>query len=361
MKTFFAIFVLGLGLSLGSASILGSGSRLGNFLSSSFKDRLTNLNIGDFSGVRTLFQGAGAAGQDALLGVAANSFVRNFANSAMLAGKTKADITRNFISNAKSILQAPLDPNWTPGLDMETLGLSPEEYQGLLGLRPELATDRNGTSSGEEGSSSTTSRSVGSSRQRRQTLPKSIDWRNRGAVTPVKNQGQCGSCWAFATAGALEGRLAIKTGQLRVLSEQHLIDCAKNVDGTQCCKGCDGGWMTDGYTFVKLNDGIASNASYPYEAKDLTCRYDPQSKSGTSLGYEYVEEDDEQALMRAVAQGPVAVGIDATNWSAYKTGVFKCKTLLNALFYTPTINHGVVVVGYGTGSVFEERLLDCKE
>jgi len=106
--------------------------------------------------------------------------------------------------------------------------------------------------------------------------------------------------------------------------------------------------MTDGYKYVQLNDGISGTSSYPYEAKEGTCRYNTAHKAGSNVGFTYVTQDSEEDLMKAVAEGPVAVSVDANTWSTYKTGVFKCKTLLNALFYKVKINHGVVVVGYGS-------------
>ena len=97
-------------------------------------------------------------------------------------------------------------------------------------------------------------------------LPESWDWRDEGAVTPVKNQGSCGSCWTFSVAGALEGFQYIKTGQLDVLSEQNILDC----DETNY--GCDGGWPARSFEFVKEN-GIDFEDSYPYEGQKDTCRY----------------------------------------------------------------------------------------
>jgi cathepsin L len=171
--------------------------------------------------------------------------------------------------------------------------------------------------------------------------PASVDWSTKGVVTPVKNQGQCGSCWAFSATGAMECQYAIKTGTLNSLSEQELVDCAGFQYG---CLGCNGGQMTGAMKYAAKEGGLCSESEYKYEAKDGTCK---SSSCGTKYdanqGYEAVTPYSSSALETATAAGCVSIGIEAdqTAFQHYSSGVLtgSCGT---------SIDHGVLVVGYGT-------------
>jgi KDEL-tailed cysteine endopeptidase len=168
-------------------------------------------------------------------------------------------------------------------------------------------------------------------------LPSSVDWRTLGAVTPVKNQGSCGSCWAFATVATIEGINQIKTKQLVSLSEQELVDCDSGDEG------CDGGLFEHAYDFVKKNGGLTTETFYPYLAKKQTCNINKEkSHSAIIDGYETVPANDEEALKKAVAAQPVAVAIDASgsDLQFYSEGVFTGDC-------GKELNHAVTVVGYG--------------
>jgi len=176
------------------------------------------------------------------------------------------------------------------------------------------------------------------------TLPASVDWRTKGVVTGIKNQGQCGSCWSFSTTGSLEGAHALHTGQLVGLSEQNLVDCSQ-AEGNN---GCDGGLMTDAFQYVINNHGLDTEASYPYTAEDGTCHYSASNCGSTLASYQNVQSGSESALQVASATiGPVSVGIDASHnsFQLYTSGVYYSPNC------SPTqLDHGVLVVGYGSSS-----------
>ncbi|QCD87533.1 cathepsin L [Vigna unguiculata] len=170
-------------------------------------------------------------------------------------------------------------------------------------------------------------------------VPTTVDWRQKGAVTPVKNQGQCGCCWAFSAVAATEGIHALTTGKLISLSEQELVDCdTKGVD-----QGCEGGLMDDAFKFIIKNHGLNTEANYPYKGVDGKCNAKAEAiDAATITGYEDVPVNNEDALEKAVANQPVSVAIDASgsDFQLYKSGVFtgSCGTELD---------HGVTAVGYG--------------
>jgi len=166
-----------------------------------------------------------------------------------------------------------------------------------------------------------------------------IDWTTKGAVTSVKDQAQCGSCWAFSTTGAMEGVNQIKTGQLVSLSEQELVDCA----GSCGNQGCNGGLMDDAFEWIIKNGGLASEASYPYHATDGSCQ--GQASVASIAGFKDVPQGSEAALETLLQQQPISIAIEAdqSGFQFYKNGVFKgpCGQQLD---------HGVLLVGMGTDS-----------
>ncbi|EAS06068.1 papain family cysteine protease (macronuclear) [Tetrahymena thermophila SB210] len=162
-------------------------------------------------------------------------------------------------------------------------------------------------------------------------IPSEVNWTAQGAVTPVKNQGSCGSCWAFSTTGALEGSYFLKNNQLISFSEQQLVDCSR----LYLNMGCNGGLMPRAFRYVKAH-GITTEEEYPYTAKDGKC----QTKQGQYKikSFSTVPRGNCDKLAAAIAQQPVSVGVDATNFKFYTSGVFdNCKKKLN---------HGVLATGY---------------
>jgi len=167
----------------------------------------------------------------------------------------------------------------------------------------------------------------------------SLDWVAKGAVTGIKDQGQCGSCWAFSTTGSTEGIIQLKAGHLTSLSEQELMDCSVSYGNL----GCSGGLMDNAFKYVQAN-GLCTEAAYPYTAKDGTCKKTSCTMSPDTkiTGYKDVTHT-ENALGAAVDMQPVSVAIEAdqSGFQLYKSGVFcgVCGT---------SLDHGVLAVGYGT-------------
>jgi len=177
-------------------------------------------------------------------------------------------------------------------------------------------------------------------------LPDTVDWRDKGIVTAVKDQGNCGSCWSFSTTGTLEGQHALSTGNLVSLSEQQLVECDDFINS-----GCNGGWPYLALTYIKNNGGIESEEDYPYLSTDMipivrTCSFDSSKVAATATGYVNVASGDEDALKEAVASiGPISVLIDANHFTFmnYNSGIYS-----NPRCSTTELDHAVLAVGYGT-------------
>jgi C1A family cysteine protease len=174
-------------------------------------------------------------------------------------------------------------------------------------------------------------------------LPDYINWVQMGAVTPIKNQGSCGSCWAFSTTGALEGARFLKTGELVALSEQNLLDC-DHVD-----LACNGGLMDNAFKFDEKSGGLCSEQDYPYEAKrndvcnPSNCTDVPGSIVSTFID---VPPGNVTALISAIAMQPISIAIEASQFvfQFYKSGVINDDSCGSR----GSIDHGVLAVGYGT-------------
>ncbi|XP_074566102.1 senescence-specific cysteine protease SAG39-like [Curcuma longa] len=176
--------------------------------------------------------------------------------------------------------------------------------------------------------------------------PRSVDWRDEGAVTGVKDQGlRCGACWAFSAVAAIEGIIQIKTGKLTSLSEQELIDCVPPPDGY---KPCDGGLVASAFDFVSRNASLTTRHNYPYKGVLGACKFQTRASGVTISGYGRAK--DEKELLEAVARQPVSVSV-----SIPVNGKSKFFQLLDAGVVTDIgcepdgeVNHSMTVVGYGT-------------
>eukprot|EP00037_Helgoeca_nana_P023658 m.246339 g.246339 ORF g.246339 m.246339 type:complete len:336 (+) comp26424_c1_seq1:45-1052(+) len=169
-------------------------------------------------------------------------------------------------------------------------------------------------------------------------VPTSVDWREKGAVTAVKNQGQCGSCWAFSTTGSTESRVQIAGGKLEPLSEQQLMDCS-TAEGDHSCQG---GLMDYAFKYIIENKGVDSEADYPYQEKNEACNTAKEKHVVAELeSFTDVPKSDEEQLIAAIAGGPVSVAVEADQaaWQHYASGVITgpCGDQLD---------HGVLAVGY---------------
>jgi C1A family cysteine protease len=173
-------------------------------------------------------------------------------------------------------------------------------------------------------------------------LPTSVDWRNKGAVTPVKDQGQCGSCWSFSTTGVLEGYNFVKSGHLLSFSEQQLVDCAKDAG-----YGCQGGWPYKAVQYAAQN-GLELESDYPYTAKDGQCKFNSGKAHKVNSGYQFVTPKSSDQLKAALVNGPVSVLVEADqdSFQFYKSGVLATGCGAN-------LDHAVLAVGYQKIGVLE--------
>ena len=172
------------------------------------------------------------------------------------------------------------------------------------------------------------------------SLPDNVDWRNHGLVTHVKNQQQCGSCWAFSAVGSMEGQHAKATGQLKSLSESQIVDC--DVNGTD--EGCFGGWMDGAFKYA-IETGMEQEQDYPYVPQNEPCKYNKSDVVARFTSFKDVT-GGENGLKKAVAAtGPISVAIDASNpsFQFYKSGVYYEPDCSQTM-----LDHGVLVVGYNT-------------
>ena len=166
-------------------------------------------------------------------------------------------------------------------------------------------------------------------------LPESVDWRTKGAVAPVKNQGQCGSCWTFSATGVIEGFYFIKNGKLLSFAEQQIVDCAKLAG-----QGCNGGWPKKAVTYA-ANNGLELETDYPYTAKNGKCQYDSSKAIKTNSGVKVVTPKNSEQLKTALVSSPVSVAVraDESAFRFYKSGVVTSGC-------GAAVNHAVLAVGY---------------
>ncbi|ESP02306.1 hypothetical protein LOTGIDRAFT_172186 [Lottia gigantea] len=168
--------------------------------------------------------------------------------------------------------------------------------------------------------------------------PKAWDWRDHGVVTPVKNQGSCGSCWAFSTTGNVEGQWAIKKQKLVSLSEQELVDCDK-VD-----QGCNGGLPSQAYDAIMKLGGLETEKEYGYKGYDEKCFFKKSDVAAKINGSVKISENEDDMAAWLAKNGPISIGINAFAMQFYMGGIAHPWKI----FCNPKkLDHGVLIVGYG--------------
>jgi cathepsin L len=170
--------------------------------------------------------------------------------------------------------------------------------------------------------------------------PESVDWRTKGAVSPVKDQGGCGSCWAFATVETVESALQIATGKLLTLSPQNVVSCTPNPDHCGGTGGCNGATAELGFQYI-ADKGVSDEATWPYRQVTGTCT--EKAKVAKVKGFVKLAENEQDPLVNAVATvGPIAISVAADAWFSYRSGIF------DGCGVNADIDHAVQLVGYGT-------------
>ena len=241
-----------------------------------------------------------------------------------------------FSANLKMINAHNANPNKDYEMSVNRMAdFTPSEMQALYGQIPSRTLK------------STLKHTRTTSKTPKADLPPSIDWREKGAVTPVKNQGGCGSCWAFAAVETMESHWAIKTGQLLELSTQQVTSCTPNPRECGGTGGCKGAIENLAFEYVIDAGGIVLEKDFPYKAIDSNCGQLPNRapRVANFSSIVLVNENDQDDMLETVAtKGPVTIGVWATPMQFYSRGIFSgCDYTKNM-----NINHAVQLVGYGT-------------
>jgi len=254
-----------------------------------------------------------------------------------------------FTLKLKQILAHNSDSSstWKMGVNQFT-DRTKEEFSKVLGVRKDMLFESRESKERIERSTSLQQLKI----QHKQTVdpyPPSVDWRARGVISAVKDQGQCGSCWSFASSETLESHWAIVTGELANLSEQQILDCTLNPKQCGGTGGCGGGTTEVAYqTIIDKQGGLSSEWTYPYNSyfgdNFDECDFSSQTPAVAMLeSFTDLPSNLPDPVMYTLAYvGPLAISVDASGWDNYESGVFTGCNLQN-----PDLDHGVQLVGYG--------------
>jgi cathepsin L len=248
-----------------------------------------------------------------------------------------------FERKLNEIRQHNYDPTkpWKLGVNQFT-DRTDEEFKQVLGVRKELINHKRKLE---------TAKMIPKEKIDIPALEQmSVDWRAKGIITSVKDQGMCGSCWSFATAETLESYWALSTKQLTDLSEQQILDCTPNPNNCGGTGGCGGGTVEIAYAQINVQGGLSTEWTYPYQSyggSNFQCRFSsntPPFAKVTSPSYIDLPSNQYAPLLQQVATGgPVAISVDASTWASYEGGVYDGCNKTN-----PDLDHAVQLVGYGT-------------
>jgi cathepsin F len=229
-----------------------------------------------------------------------------------------------FQSNLRLIEQMQVDdPSATYSHMTPFANISPEEFKGRNGYRATQGATKAPLLDASN-------------------LASSLDWRTQGAVNPIKDQGQCGSCWAFSTVANIEGAGFVETGKLLNLSEQQLVDC------DTADSGCNGGLPSNAFEYMISNSmGLEGESAYPYTAKDGSCHDSKSQEQAFITAWQQISTDETQIATALQQYGPLSIGINANTLQFYTGGVSNpSKILCNPA----ALDHGVAIVGFGSDS-----------
>eukprot|EP00929_Paragymnodinium_shiwhaense_P009409 TRINITY_DN11357_c0_g1_i2.p1 TRINITY_DN11357_c0_g1~~TRINITY_DN11357_c0_g1_i2.p1 ORF type:complete len:310 (-),score=43.11 TRINITY_DN11357_c0_g1_i2:595-1524(-) len=276
-------------------------------------------------------------------GYAFETFVQDFGRPYVPGTKEYSDRKRIFEAKLQDVLQHNIDASktWRKGIN-GFADMTPEEVKGRFGYNRDLARGLHG-------------QSVSSARPRpavidttRRMLPRHVDWREKGVITTVKDQGHCGSCWAFSTTSTVESYAALATGTLQVLSTQQLVSCAPNPLKCGGVGGCEGSIPEVAFNYIQ-QFGMTTEWMMPYTSyynQQSSCRFNlTHTPSSVRIsGYEKLPTNDYDAIMAHLAHvGPLSVNVDASRWLDYESGVYDGCNKTDVW-----IDHVVQLVGYGT-------------